>query len=281
MKKIFIAFICLAGLVCSCNQKPLDESIAQGPQEIVLTVEDESIDMDVESKATAITTIPSKLYWEGTTGTWKSETAKWSSTQKSVSSGKISTGQYQTATATAYNYYVSNNSITFASGGSTISATNTTDVIAGCTQAATTSTTPSVTLDHVFARTGTLTCNTQEGYNISNVSWKIQSKSGGTGGTAGTYNIATKGWSGVTALAQQALTSSSDLYCTPGVYTITVTYTLTKGDYTTTLTKSGDVTLVAGKVNNITTTAKGGSATQIVIGVTLTSWGSADVALTL
>ena len=278
-KTIILAAAALLPLA-ACNKEEAP-GLLQEPREIVLGLAGDNIDMDVTTKATAITAVPASLYWEGTSGTFKSETAKWSSASATVSSGKIGTGKYQTSTPTAYNYYVANSAITFGAGGSTIAASNATDVIAGCTTAATTSTAPAVTLDHVFARTGTLTCNTQSGYTISGVSWKIVSKTGGTGGTAGTYNIATKAWSGVTALASTAITSTSDMYLTPGAYTVTVTYTLTAGDWKGTFTKSGDVTLVAGKVNSITCTATGGSASQISIGVTLTAWGSQSHTVTL
>lgn len=247
--------------------------------EIILGVADGSIDMNVSTKATAITSIPGNLNVSRTTGTWKSETTKNASASKKVSSGKIATGWYQTATATAYNYYVSNAAITFAAGGSTVSADNGTDVIAGCTQGANNTTSPSVTLDHVFARSGSLAASAPSGYEISGVSWKIKSKSGGTGGTKGTYNIATKAWSGVTALAEQAFTASSDLYLTPGEYTISVTYTLTKGDYSDSTTKSADVTFVAGKVNNISTTVPviGDGAADINLSLTLTAWGTENL----
>ena len=285
--------------LASC-QKNIQIAVPDGPQEIVLAVGGDDIEMGVDTKATALTALPSPLYWEGTSGTWKSETAKWSSESKSVTtsgdSKVINTGKYQTATPTAYNYYLSNKAITFASGGSTIVPTNDTDVIAGCTQAATNSTAPSVTMDHVFARTGTLTAKPESGYTLSSVSCKIASKSGGTGGTAGTYNIATKTWSSITALSSTTLgsfsgsstsqlTSSSDMYLTPGVYTITVTYTLSIGDdkeWTKTFTKSGDVTLVAGKVNSITWTCPSdGTATKITISVSLNSWGTQALTLTL
>lgn len=279
MKKTVFVLAAFALLAASCTKEEAGK--VNEPKEIVLSVGDDNIDMNVQTKATAISAVPSSLYLARTTGTWKSETTKNGSASMTVSSNKINTGWYQTATPTAYNYYLANAAITFAAGGSTISAQNTTDVIAGCTQAATSSTTPSVTLDHVFARTGTLTCNTQTGYTISGVSWKIVSKSGGTGGTKGTYNIATKGWSSVTALSETAITSSSDMYLTPGAYTISVTYTLTKDAWTDTFTKSGDVTLVAGKINNITCTASGGAASEIVLGVSLTAWGSQALTLTL
>lgn len=212
-----------------------------------------------ETKATEIKTVPPSLYWLGSTGTWKSETLKYGNASASVSGGKLATGKYQTATATAYNYYVSNVPLSFAAGGSTVAASNATDVIAGCTTSATNSTAPLVTLRHVFARTGTLTLNSQTGFTVSNVSWKIKSKAGGTGGTSGTYNVATDAWSGVTALAEQAVTSDSDLYLTPGVYTVTCSYTLSANGVSTPFTKTGDVTFSAGKIYGVTATAVGGS----------------------
>lgn len=276
MKKFSVWALCavlLTSVLGSC-QKDQVLGVSDGlNEEIILSVADGSIDMEVQTKAAEITSVPSSLYLERTTGTWKSETSKNASASKTVSSGKINTGWYQTATPTAYNYYVSNKAITFAAGGSTISASNDTDVIAGCTQAATNSTTPSVTLDHVFARTGSLTANAPSGYTISDITWKIQSNTGA--GTAGTYNIATKAWSSTTALSQTTFTGSSDLYLVPGSYTITLSYKLTKGDWNNTFSKTATVSLAAGKVNSISTTVPAdGGATEIVLSVSLTAWGT-------
>lgn len=281
MKKPIFLLLCAAVAVLSVScQKDELKSVSSAKDQIVLSLADASIDMSVATKATEIASLPSSLYLARTSGTWKSETSVDVSASKTVASNKVATGWYQSNPATPYNYYVSNVAMTFAAGGSTISASNATDVIAGCTQGADDSASPSVTLDHVFARTATLTCNAQEGYEISDISWKIASKAGGTGGTAGTYNIATKAWSGLTALAQQAFTSSSDLYLTPGAYTVTVSYTLKKGSYSESFTKSGDVTLVAGKKNSITCTATGGSASQIELSISLTQWGTESLNLT-
>jgi len=282
MKKILLIAASAAGIMLtSCSKESI--TIPDTDGEIILGIDGEGLDLKVDTRATAVTSIPATLYWSGTTGNWKSETPKWDSASASVTSGSLPTGKYQTATPTSYNYYVSTNPITFGAGGSTISADNSTDVIAGCTQGATTLTSPSITMEHVFARTGSLSHTPADGYSASNVSWKIQSKTGGTGGRAGTYNIATKAWGNVSALSQQDLGSTSDLYCVPGEYTITVTYTLSKGDYQETNTVSGNVTLVAGKVNNISTVLpiKQGGAHEIVIGVTLSGWGSNPLTLTL
>lgn len=271
--KLYAAPLLILGFAASCAKSVEPEN--QNPKEIVLCVGGDTIDMQVQTKTTEITTLPSTLYYSMTTGTIGSETSKIESASGNVGSGKIATGVYQSLTPTSYNYYVSNAAITFAASGSTISAANTTDVIAG--KVTSNETNPSVKLDHIFARTGTLTLNTQGDYALSNVSWNIESSSAGTGGT---YNIAKNIWTSVTALSSTSLTGSSDLYLVPGDYTLSVTYTLTMGDWKQTFTKKATVTLVAGKVNNISGTASGGNASEISITVTLTAWGQNDITAT-
>ena len=272
--KLYAAPLLILGFAASCAKSVEPEN--QNPKEIVLCVGGDTIDMQVQTKTTAITSVPSTLYYSMTTGTLGSaETSKKESASGNVGSGKIATGVYQSLTPTSYNYYVSNAAITFAASGSTISAVNTTDVIAG--KVTSKETNPSVKLDHVFARTGTLTLNTQSGYTLSNVSWKIESSTAGTGGT---YNIAKNIWTSVTALSSTAITETSDLYLVPGDYTLSVTYTLTMGDWKQTFTKKATVTLVAGKVNNISGTASGGNASEISITVTLTEWGTNNITAT-
>lgn len=272
--KLYAAPLLILGFAASCAKSVEPEN--QNPKEIVLCVGGDTIDMQVQTKTTAITTVPSSLYYSMTTGTLGSEeTSKKGSTSGNVGSGKIATGVYQTLSPTSYNYYVSNAAITFASSGSTISASNTTDVIAG--KVTSDKTNPTVTLDHIFARTGTLMLNSQDGYTPSDVSWSIVSKTGGTGGT---YNIAKDSWASVTALSSTTITKDSDMYLVPGSYTLTVHYTLTKGDWSDSFTKHATVTLVAGKVNNISGNASGGNASEISITVTLTEWGTNNITAT-
>ena len=272
--KLMLSLMIL-GALSSCSKA--EQQRLSAPSEIVIGVADETIDMQVQTKTAAITSLPASLYYSLTVGTAGSaETLKKESTQASLSGGKIATGLYQTLNPSSYNYYVSNLPIGFGAQGSTLSATNTTDVIAGTVTSSEIA--PSVTLEHIFSRTGTLTLNTQEGYDISNIVWKIQSGSGT--GTGGTYNIKTRAWSGVTALSEATISSNSDLYLVPGAYTIIVSYTLTKGDWVNSFTKTATVTLVAGSVNNISGTASGGNASEISIAVTLTPWGTNNIQAT-
>lgn len=277
MKKfsVFIIAAIVALSFASCQKNDRIPNDSEG-QEIVLNVGDS---FEVDTKATAVTAVPSTLYWGASTGT-STESVKWATASASVSSSKINTGKYQTATATAYNYYVANQTFTVA-GDMTV-ANNNTDIVAGRT-ASSSSTTPSVTLNHIFARTGSLTCNTQSGYTISGVSWKIYGSSSDVQGTAGTYNMKSQSWTAASTklTSETAITSTSDMYLIPGTYTIKVSYTLTKGDYSQSFTKTGTVSLTMGKVNNISCTAIGGDAQEIVLSVSLTAWGSENKNMTL
>ena len=280
MKKICFALVSLAAVVAvaSCNKDAAPAPAGGASREIILNVGD-GMNAVVDTKAVTPTTSLSSVYWGASTGT-TTETVKWATASKAVSSGKVNTGYYQTATPTAYNYYAANQTFTVA-GDMTVANANT-DIVAGRT-AQNSITTPSITLNHIFARTGTLTCNAQSGYTVSGVSWKIVGKSE-INGTAGTYNMKSQSWTAASTKLSTAtaITSSSDMYLIPGTYTLQVTYTLKKGDdYTKTFTKSADVTLVAGKVNNVTVTALGGDASEIVLSLSLTAWGSQNHTPTL
>ena len=276
MKRILFAFAAVAAFA-SCNKEVDDIKIPES-REIVISLEDSSLDIDVQTKTTAISSLPSSLYFAGTTGSGSSQTSKWASESKSVSSNKINTGYYQTATATSYNYYLSNCAMTFSASGCTISADGSSiDAIAGITKENST-TNPSVVLDHIFARTGTIGINSTNGYNLSNVTYTLSSKDANTG-TKGTYNIYTGAWSSTTKITDQAITNNGDLYLIPGVYTLTVSGTEKLGDYQDSFTGSKDITLVGGKINNISVTRTGDGADEKAISVTVTlnPWGSNSI----
>lgn len=282
MNKHFTFFVVLAvvSVFISCNKED-KVSVSSEPQEIILACEGDGMDMEVQTKATAITSVPATLYWGASTGSAGSETQKWAAASASTSSNQIKTGKYQTASPTAYNFYVANQSFSIAASATTMTvANNNTDILSA--RVSSSSTAVTMNLGHIFARTGTLTLNPQDGYSLSNVSWKIVGASD-INGTAGTYNMTTGTWTSSSAkiTSQTAITSSSDMYLIPGTYTIYVTYTLTKGDYVATFTKHGNVTLEQGKVNSITGTAIGGTANEIVLTCSVTAWGSANQTLTL
>ena len=263
-------FILVAvSLVFSCS-KSLEESVTGG--EVRLHV---SHPMSVTTKVTPVTLIPSTLYWGASTGSSGSETPVWACVSAAVADGEIATGKYQESTPVAYNYYVSNQSFTIGAAATTLTADGSTDVIVGSARSDE-SVTPSVSLQHIYSRTGSFSMTTQPGYAISDVSWTIVGKSA-VNGIAGTYNLSTMSWTATSAvLASTAVTSSSDLWLIPAVYTVSCQYTLTKGDYTETFIKSGDVTFIAGKITNISGVASGGDATEITFLISFNDWEDYD-----
>lgn len=270
-----IALVAMTALsLSSCNKEGVTAQVSE-PQEIVLNVSD-GIDLDVETKATALTTVPTSLYFGATTGTaGSSDAVKWAADTGSVSSNKISTGKYQSATPTAYNWYVSNKPFTVPATGPTIAADNGTDIISGVAKANSTAS-PSVTLNHIFSRVKLGTTTSPNGYSVSDVSVTIKSTSStDITGTAGTYNMATDKWTAASTrlTTAQSLSSSSDLYLIPGTYTLTATYTLSKTGFSKTYTsKTTTVTIVQGKINTINCSFTNNEAQAITLVVLLTEW---------
>lgn len=258
-----MAFSIVAMTACQKNQTPLHDNNG----EVVIGCDS---GFSVDTKATAVTSVPGTLYWGASTGSAGSESAKWGCSGATVYSGSIYTGKYQTLSPTTYNYYVANQAFSVGSSTTMSVQDNSVDVVAG--RVSSNSASPSVTLGHIFARTGSLTCYTQSGYSISGVSWTIRGISS-VNGTAGTYNLTSGTWTSASAgLGETGISSSSDFYLIPGVYQIKVTYTLSLGEYSQTFVKYGDVTLVQGKVNNISCTAIGGNAAEVVFTTSITAW---------
>lgn len=270
----------------ACNKQEVVVTEESG-EEIVLGMEGDFI-ASVDTRATAINNVaglPTTLYWGATTGGnsggTTNETQKWAVASATRSNASIATGKYQTATPTAYNYYVATQTFTIPSSG-TASMTvqnNSNDVLAGRLFSSPSSN-PTVELNHVFARTGTLTLTATNGFTIQGTpTWTIVGRnSNGIQGTAGTYNLSTGQWTAASTrlTTAQAITSSSDLYLIPGEYTITVNYTITKGDFTAQRSKSAYIQLTKGKINHISGSVTD-TASEIAITVTVEPWDTTTI----
>lgn len=280
MKKAspIINLLLSASLAASCTSFDTEHG---NTGEFTLNLEGD-FPVEFSTKAIAVTSIPQMMYWSATTGPLTSETGKYASTMALVpSGGKISTGIMTTEIPETLNWYVSNTALSYNSGCTVIPMASTIDVIAGMVSSDDAS--PSVTLKHIFARTGTLTLEAQWGYELSNVSWTITGKDtigGKEIGRSGTYNISRGEFTEVSSpVSNLSISSSSDLYLMPGVYTISVSYTLSRMKspyYRKTFTKSADVTLVEGAVNNITGTAVGAPEVEVefALSVSLSPWSN-------
>ena len=73
---------------------------------------------------------------------------------------------------------------------------------------------------------------------------------------------------------------NNDLYLVPGVYTLTATWTATRGEYVETFTaKTQQVELTAGMISNLGTTL-GGRAVDLEFKISVSEWGSATSSVT-
>ena len=244
--------------------------------------------MEVSTKATEVTSSNLGTFNViAASGAVGSQTQVWSTTASQVGSTAVwTTDKYWPSTDQGYtSFYASNAALTFNAAGSTVSpADNSVDVVVAHKANPTYREQNALTFNHIYARVAGITLNTQSGYELSNVSATLQSPV-----TGGTYNLRTDAWTPGAASANQAMgafsgttsaqSSSNDYWLVPGDYTLSVSYTLTKGDYQESFTKTGTVTLVQGKTNAITATAVGGSASEIKFGVSVTAWSANNIAL--
>ena len=286
MKKTFsfLALGLVAGLaIVSCQKEAADVNInAQLSKEIVFKAN--------ATKATAVTALTTfnVLATKGATET---------SQEFNIAFNKVgetttytgATPQYWITPDPTYHFYASNAAITYAAQASTVVVTdNATDVVCAKALAPTYLSSNTLTFDHIFARIGTITINTQTGYELSDVSATVKYA------TSGTWNLYTDKWSAHAAEAATpvaafsgntaAQTSTNDVYVVPatsytaaGTNQLSVTYTLTKGAYTITQTKTANLPLQIGKINNITATVDGGDASEIEFIITVNPWTANDM----
>ena len=247
------------------------------------------LDVNVGTRASVVTSSSldaSGIYVSATRGSAGSETSLWTSTAFTKTGSYFDGGRYWDESNPGYHFYSANTPLTFSAAGTTVSASNTTDVVCEYLASPTFKGVNTLSFDHIFARIGNVTVSAADGYTITNVHMSI------TPYTGGTYNLRTgsgqsdgTGWSALVSGSATELanttpsTKSNDLYLVPGTYDISVTWTATKGAYTIDAEKTfSDVAVEGGKVNAVTVSLKG-DASSVELGVTVTPWTGNAVAM--
>ena len=231
----------------------------------------------------------SGFYVSCTTGSAGSEVQQWNN----VLFSKVGTyfvgpgdGKWWPSSNPSYHFMAANSAITFNAGGCTVAATNATDVVCAYLPNPTYKEPNTLSFEHVFARIGNVTFSAASGYTISDITVNITPKTGGT------YNIRTgagqtdgTGWSALTTGSATNIanatpsTKSNDLYLVPGRYTLSASWTATRGAYTKVFTnKCVDVDIVGGKINAITATLTG-DASAVMFSVTVSAWTNNNIAI--
>ena len=290
MKRLTANILLLSFMLVACQRESvpaLTPPDSTGRVPVILLADGNNYGDEFKTKAGVTVTDGTNLtsfYASATTGTSGSETESWTSAEFIKDGDIYSGGKYWPISNPGYHFYGSNSPLTFTSAGNTIQATNNLDIVCGYLSTSDYKMSNTLTFRHIFARLGTLTVEAKDGYEMSDISITITPKTGGT------YNLRTgdgrnngTGWSDLTTGTAVELTSgvtgskNTDLYLVPGIYTLTATWTATRGEYVETFTaKTRDVQLLAGKVSNITTIL-GGRAVPLELKVYVEEWGSSSL----
>ena len=290
MKRFILISLAVLPVLLSCQKGVQDYPDVpvngEGLRAIVFDAGGPAIVSEVTTKASVVnaTTLNSSGFKvTATKGSAGSETLV--STFSNVAFTKGTTyfegGKWWPSSNPSYHFYAANSDITFAAAGSTVAATNATDVVCAYMPSPTYLSPNTLSFEHIFARLGNVTVTAVDGYTITGVTVSITPKTGGT------YNMRTgngqvdgTGWSSTTNGSATGIanatpgTKSNDIYLVPGSYNLTIGWTATKDDYTYTFSgRTVSVALQAGKVNSISLGLTG-DATKIQFSVSVSAWGS-------
>lgn len=305
MKKYLIIISAFALAFVSCN-KQLETVPTLDGDEIAFRLE-ANIDADVQTRATVEDgNTLSVLYISATSGNNDTPVFTNAQFQKTGSGNNVlwkgvEQKLWPSTDNPNYHFYACNVQM----NGLTVTPTNTnTDIVYDYLASPTPKTTNTLTLNHIFARVGTVRMLAPEGYTISNMSMTIQPIVGGT------FNLKTEQWTSrgsnqsATLILPKAGTNPAtvsistpggsvtsavnDLWLVPANnYQLTVTYTIAKGDYSKQFTKSTTVELFQGVVNNIVPRTVGGievpnipepdDISEIQFTVQVQAWGTQDI----
>lgn len=281
MKKTMFLISALACIVsCDKGQIPSGE-----PEEIAFTINDSFL-ADVSTKASEVTGAGLTRFYAAATSGLSSESVLWQGKEFSLQAGGSKytcSNVYWPGAECSIHFYASNLNPSVASSGAvTVSATNTTDVICANNSTPVWKSVTPLVFEHIFARVGKVTVYAPSGYNGNSISVKIRPLTGGT------YNLKTKDWTDLTTASSDVIITNRfdgygtdpDLYLVPGDYTVTATYTISKGTYSQEYTKTATVYLAPGKKNLISATLPAGDAADLEFTVTVKAWEENNITAT-
>lgn len=291
---VYVGAAAIILTLAGCQAVDVPDAGGQTPVSFV----PKGIDEDERAtKASAVTSLDaSGFYASAVTGSEGADAAAWTSVHFSKTGGSFTGNKYWPATNPSYRFYASNIPLSYGATGATVTATNETDVICAYKPSPTYAASNTLQFEHIFARISTVTVTATSPYNVSDVTISIvNAKTGGIYNLyTGTGQIDGTGWSSLTpdTETQTPIYTNSgtisaggshtgadnDFYLVPGTYWVRATWTATVGDYTQTYStknSTGSIFVQGGKVNTISATLSA-DATQLILGVSVTAWGSAE-----
>lgn len=184
-----------------------------------------------------------------------------------------------------YAVYPSDYTLTYAEDGPSIAASNEHDIVAAYAGDPVFRGVNTLPFGHIFARLKTVTVTASDGYTISDVTITITPKISGTYNLfAGAGHTDGTGWSDVveadapvsiasSSFSEGVSTQENDIYLIPGTYTLSASWTASKGIYTESFEDmTVEVDLAAGKTNNISAYLTG-NASDVGFNTRVSAWG--------
>ena len=233
--------------MASCNSPALIpfEEFRDVPRElegqVVFSVGGSLLDVEPGTKAlpVVIENFDSGFNVSCVKGTPGSDVSVWTSTLYEKAGNYWTGGRWWPNIDESYRFYAvypSTYPISFASSGSTITATNSNDVCVAYCSSTNFDEVNRLEFEHIFARIEGVTIEFdpeyEPYYTLSDVSVRIVPKSGGT------YNLRTKAWSSLITGSEVDLLSDSfdGLFLVPGSYELMATWTVVGDGYEETFT---------------------------------------------
>jgi len=280
MKHIFIYLTAATVLAMSCTKESRygDVDDNKGKE---IRFETGVLNAEFQTRVTAVTLDNiGSFQVMTTTGSEGTETLVWSviaTKDESASSGNVyQTGKYWPDSDPSYHFYASNESISLESGVPVLSADGSTDVVAAITRSSTYLSTNTLNFSHIYSRVGTVSVSSKNGYDVSGISVSLLNTA-----TGGKYNLSSYSWDEKNSSTVSLQVGSNDVYVVPGTYTISVTYTFTKGDYSHEFTSTGDVIFLSNKICNLAISLTGDPAVPVSFNVTMTEWATKNISFEL
>jgi len=264
-----------AALLSSCNKMDSPALASQEGPSMAKEIRFQVSDVDISTKVSEVTGLNS-FNVLATTGNEGSESKKWDATA-SKSGNSYGTQKYWPSTDPSYHFYASNAAISFNQDGSTVEGSAAADLVCAYLAQPVHNASNTLNFIHPQARVGEVSVTAASGYTLSDVSTYMANVK-----ESGKYNIRTSAWSDCRSTDKLNLTvGTNDKYIVPGSYVMYVTYTISKGDYSASFTKSGSVYVSQGKINSISVRIADEPAVGISFSVNVSPWEAKAVSLIL
>ncbi|MBO4340265.1 MAG: hypothetical protein J5835_02400 [Bacteroidales bacterium] len=275
MKKALLSAAFAAAVILpSCNKVQTEEPGVPVP--IVFSVP--TAEFETVSKAVSEVTKAnlSSVYVTATTGSDGSEELAWLNAVFTLNENEYTGNQYWPATDQHYHFYISNKEMQLSGGRILINVDSADDDVVYCFLAS-----PgyksmnNITLSHALARIDAVWVEALNDYTLSNVSVTITPYLPQQGTT---FNPKDYTWDNIAASGAVELTNGSegkttnDFMFVPGSYSLTASWTATKGTYTENLNSTSGNYMFDGGFKTDIVCKLGGNAMDVVTSINVKSW---------